>query len=246
MHEENTTRRGKDYLLPASIVIAAVLISASLFYNAGTKKDTPNNSLNSDTFPAPEEVLTITDTDHVRGNKDAQVVLIEYSDLECPFCKQFQVTMNKVMETYGDRIAWVYRHFPIVGLHPKAPKEAEGAECAYEQGGDEAFWAYTDRIFEITPANNGLDLTLLPQVAKDIGLDSARFSSCLESNKYATFITEEAQRAENVMRATCQDPQGRCGTPYSLIATKDGNWYPLNGAYKYESLISILDQMLEQ
>lgn len=246
MEEETSQKRGRDYLLPVSIVIAAVLISGSLLYNVGAKKNAVDNTVNTAQTAPPEEVLRISDSDHVRGSANAQIKIFEYSDLECPFCQQFHVTMKKIIADYGDRVAWVYRHFPIVQLHPKAPKEAEASECAYEQGGNDAFWAYTDRLFEITPANNGLDLALLPKIAEHVGLDVASFSACLASGKYTTFIAEQAKASQDVMTASCQEPNGRCGTPYSLIVGEEGKWYPLNGAYPYDALKQILDQMLSQ
>src|SRR3989344_4842843 len=111
MDEENIKKSSRDYLLPVSIVIAAVLISGSLLYNVGTKKETTGNEITPTTTAPPEEVLRISDSDHVRGNVNAQIKIFEYSDFECPFCKQFHVTMERVVAEYGDRVAWIYRHF---------------------------------------------------------------------------------------------------------------------------------------
>ncbi len=99
----------------------------------------------------------ISADDHILGNIGAKIVILEYSDLECPYCKVFHKTMHQVIESNPD-IAWVYRHYPIPQLHPKAFHEAEASECAWEQGGNDAYWKYMDKIFEITPSNNGLDV----------------------------------------------------------------------------------------
>lgn len=98
------------------------------------------------------------------GEEENSVYVIEYSDLECPFCKRFHEAMLEVMkefDTRGQEVTWIYRHFPLDQIHSQARKEAEATECAAELGGNEAFWNYTNKLFEITPSNDGLDLKLL-------------------------------------------------------------------------------------
>lgn len=84
--------------------------------------------------------------DHIRGNKKAKVVVIEYSDFQCPFCQRVHPTYKQILETYGDDVMWVYRHFPL-SFHPKAMPAALASECAYEQGGNDAFWKFADELF---------------------------------------------------------------------------------------------------
>ena len=93
-------------------------------------------------------IAPVDEEDHIRGERDAEVVLVEYSDLRCPYCAQFHETMKQVVDNYeGSEIAWVYRHLPIPQLHPQAPRLAQAAECAADAGGEEAFWSFTDYIF---------------------------------------------------------------------------------------------------
>lgn len=105
----------------------------------------------------------VTEKDHIAGNPNAELLIVEYSDPECPFCKRFHETMMQVMNEYGktDKVAWVYRHFPLDSIHSKARKEAEAIECAGELGGNDKFWEYLNKLEEITPANNQLDPALL-------------------------------------------------------------------------------------
>ncbi|MEK7118005.1 MAG: thioredoxin domain-containing protein [Patescibacteria group bacterium] len=121
---------------------------------------------------APVTLLELRPEDHVLGNTNADVLMVEYSDPECPFCKRFHETMHQVVDHYGKNgnVAWVYRHYPIDQLHSKARKEAEAMECASEQGGNDAFWKYADKLFEVTPSNNGLDAAQLPVIAAMVGL----------------------------------------------------------------------------
>lgn len=108
-----------------------------------------NNTALPDGFTKSKlTVPPITDTDHIRGNKDAEFVLVEYSDLDCPFCKQFQVTVKEVLAAHPTEFAWVYRHMPIDSLHPQARTKAEASECVASISGNETFWKYIDELME--------------------------------------------------------------------------------------------------
>lgn len=182
-------------------------------------------------------IAPVTDQDHVRGDlRKAEAVIVEYSDTECPFCKQFHSTMKQVVQQYGDRVAWVYRHFPLTSLHAKAAKEAEATECVRELGGAEKFWAYVDKIYEVTPSNDGLDAAQLPVLAQQVGVDRGRFETCLSSGKYSQKIQEDIAAAAAA---------GAQGTPYSVILVGDQK-IPLEGAVPFAQIQSALDQLLAQ
>src|SRR3989344_3149438 len=124
--------------IPLAIIVAGVLIAGSLYYsNIKTAKELAKVKSLGDVEPAEIEMRPVSSSDHILGNPDADVIIVEYSDTECPFCKQFHSTLRRVIEEYGKegRVAWVYRHFPIDSLHPKARKESEALECANELGG---------------------------------------------------------------------------------------------------------------
>jgi protein-disulfide isomerase len=95
-------------------------------------------------------IRAVSAEDHVIGDLNtAELVIVEYSDLECPFCQRFHDTMHQVVKDTEGRVAWVYRHYPIPQLHPKAFQAAEASECAWEQEGNEGFWKYADKVFEM-------------------------------------------------------------------------------------------------
>lgn len=182
-------------------------------------------------------IQPVTADDHIRGDLNtAQAIVVEFSDTECPFCKRFHPTMQQVVDDYGGQVAWVYRHFPLDSLHPKARKEAEATECAAELGGNDGFWAYLDRLFEITPANNGLDPAELPEIAKFVGLNVADWQTCLDSGKYKDKIQSQYQDAVT---------SGGTGTPYSVVLTRDGQRIPLNGALPLAQVKSTLDALIQ-
>jgi protein-disulfide isomerase len=133
-------------------------------------------------------------------------------------------------------VAWVYRHFPLDALHSKARKEAEATECANELGGSAAFWNYVDRLFEVTPSNNGLDLAQLPIIAQEIGLDRTAFKKCLDSGKFADYVAHDLDDA----RAA-----GGSGTPYSVVIAANSEKFTINGAQSYEEVKRIIDAALQ-
>lgn len=190
--------------------------------------------------PAPTaaapNVDPVTDKDHLRGDKNSRIILVEYSDLECPFCKMFHPTAKQVVDAYPGKVAWVFRHFPLVQLHSKAPKEAEATECANQLGGHDAFWKLTDKIYEVTPGNNGLDLATLPDLAVQVGLDKAKFTECLDGGKMKANVDAQYQSGIKA---------GVNGTPGNiLIDTKTGKMQVIPGAVPFEQLKQTIDQML--
>ena len=89
----------------------------------------------------------VSASDYVKGNRNSQVYLIEYSDYDCPFCTRFHPTAQQLVDNYKE-LAWVYRHFPLDQIHPGARSVSEAAECVGELGGDDAFWKFTDKVYE--------------------------------------------------------------------------------------------------
>ncbi len=98
-------------------------------------------------IPDAPDVPVLGEEDHLKGSPDAPVALIEYSDLECPYCKSFHPTVKQALEKYGDQMVWAYRHFPLESIHSSARPLAEGSECAAQLGGNDKFWEYVDYVF---------------------------------------------------------------------------------------------------
>ncbi|MFM2357509.1 MAG: hypothetical protein RJA61_246 [Candidatus Parcubacteria bacterium] len=237
MEENNRTIQTNNLAVPIAIVIAGALIALAVFYSDGktsNAKVPEQQGVAQQQTGDLEKMIPISSTDHIRGNPDALVKIVEYSDTECPFCKRFHGTMKEVMNEYGKdgKVAWVYRHFPLDQLHSKARKEAVALECANEQGGNDKFWSYADRLYEITPANNGLDPAELPKIAQYIGLDVQKFNVCLGSTKYDKHIEDEVQNAV----AT-----GGNGTPWSIVVGKNNKKYPLSGAQPISAIKQLID-----
>lgn len=200
--------------VPFAIVIAGVLIAIAVFYSSKSQPAVNSNKQDQETeIPSVEIKLNpITQSDHVRGNPSADVIIVEYSDTSCPFCKRFHVTMNQLFNAYGPKgtVAWVYRHFPIKDSHPNAPKEAEATECAAKLGGNNAFWEFADKLYSISKSDQGipLDQAELPKIATSLGLNESAFNSCVASGEYTDRVTFDLQSALVA---------GGQGTPFNVI-----------------------------
>ncbi len=163
------------------------------------------------------------DRDHIRGNPQATLSLIEYSDFECPYCKRFHETPKKLLEAQKDQLNWVYRHYPLPFHNPGAQKQAEATECAAELGGNDAFWRYTDALYErTTSGGKGFPVEQLGPLAAELGLDQPRFEQCLESGRHAERVKTDTEEGAAV---------GITGTPGTiLLNTKTGEVRLLSGA----------------
>jgi len=229
-----------NMLIPGAIIIAGALIAGGIYFSG--VKNPSGGSIDdgigqTDILELVKNVAPISTTDHVQGDTKAPVTIIEFSDLECPFCKTFHQTVQSVMDEYGadGKIRWAFRHFPLTNLHTKSIKEAEAAECAGELGGNEAFWKYITKVFEVTPSNDGLDPTELPKIAVSLGLDKAKFESCLANGKYTSRVEAQSQDAQ---------ASGGDGTPFSIIITAKGEYIPITGAISLAEMKQKIDAAL--
>jgi len=234
----------KQLITPIAIVIAGALIAFGLYTMGGkTGNDSNKNIINGALGGDAPVVAEVTKADHIRGDKDAKIVIIEYSDIECPFCKAYHETMKKIFAEYGadGKVAWVYRHFPLEQLHKNAQKEAEATECAAELGGEDMFWKYTDELYATTKSNDGLDISTLPDIGAKLGLDKAKMKACIDSGKYTAKIQEAVAAGAKA---------GAAGTPYTVIQFKGENIPLVNeqgqglGALPYDVMKKIVDNML--
>ncbi|MBI1813274.1 DsbA family protein [Candidatus Peregrinibacteria bacterium] len=176
--------------------------------------------------------------DRIRGDlSKAKAALIEYSDFECPFCKRFFPTAKQVLSTYGDKVAFVYRDFPL-SFHQNAHKEAEAGRCVFALGGNDAFWKYHDYVFDKTTSNGtGFPLDQLPVAAKQAGVESAKFQTCLDGGKYSKLVDDEE---------TSGGAAGVTGTPGNFVVNlKTNDFKIISGAYPFDTFKTAIDAMLQ-
>lgn len=173
--------------------------------------------------------------DYIRGSNSAAYSLIEYSDFECPFCKNFHHTAQQFIDD-NDDVNWVYRHFPLEFHNPLALLEAEAAECAGSLAGTDTFWDYSDEIFARTKSNgNGLVRKDLYDIADLLNIDTAQFSECLDGNQQA------AKVGSHIMQGRAA---GINGTPANFLRhNASGTTLVITGAQPLDELQKALDEL---
>lgn len=190
-----------------------------------------NDNLPSNVQPTPSADnpvnINLSGDEYIRGDKDAKIKIVEFSDFQCPYCSRFHPTMKQVMADYGDKVAWIYKHFPLDSMHPQARPAAEASECAGEQKGNDGWWQFADGLYENQAR---LGTALYEELAQNIGLNLTKFKDCVTSRKFQQKVEADYQEGLNY---------GIDGTPGSFI-----NGVPVRGALPYDSIKQIIDSQL--
>jgi protein-disulfide isomerase len=175
-----------------------------------------------------QPVAAVNAKDHIRGPANAKVTMIEYSDFQCPYCERHEPTIEQVLRDHPSDVRLVYRHYPLTSLHPEAQKSAEASECAFNQGGNDAFWKAHDYLF----ANQAtLGTELYKKMAADLKLDVTKFNTCMDTSATAPVIAADT--------ATGNDA-GVSGTPATFV-----NGQMVEGAVPAAQFTPIIDAALK-
>jgi protein-disulfide isomerase len=223
---------------PIAIVIAGALVAAALYFGgSGTQGTAVRPPANDDAAAKAENVVPVSAADHIIGNPEAPVKIVMYTDLECPFCKQFHNTMKSVMETYGaeGKVAWVMRNFPLEQLHPNAPRLALASECVASVGGNQAYWAFLDEIVRVAPLNTPFDMTKLESSVAKFA-DAKQVAACIEAGTFEEKINQQISDAV---------ASGGTGTPHSILIDAKGTATPIQGSQPLEVVKGMIDKALK-
>ncbi len=204
----------------AIAAIAGFIILSNTVANTGTKE--------------PRLAVEITKEDWTYGNPDAKVAIVEFSDIECPYCKSFYKTLKEIVDNSDGKIKWVYRHAPLDSLHPNARLKAHVIECIGAQGGNDTFWTALDDIIL-----NKVELATMDDFdafIKKLGADNEKFKTCMESGLYAVKIQEHLEESQKL---------GMKGTPFSVIVAGKKT-VPIPGALKKEQVMSLINPFLKK
>lgn len=224
---KDSVKISKTTLKLVAFVLVAFVVGFALgryAFPTGTTTQ-PTGTTGDGTQPTPTvDMKKLVDDDPAKGPANAKVTIVEFSDYQCPYCGRVEPTVKQILSTYGDKVRFVYRDFPLSSLHQNAQKASEASECADKQG---KFWEYHDKLYQNQSA---LDVTSLKKYAADLKLDTTKFNQCLDSGE----MTAEVQKDE-------QDgvTAGVDGTPSFFI-----NGESIVGAQPFEAFKAIIDAKL--
>jgi protein-disulfide isomerase len=176
--------------------------------------------------PEPFRSEVATAGSPVRGNPNAPVTIVEFSDFHCPFCRRAHPVIQQVLAKYGDRVRLVYKDMPLDNLHPSARAAAEAARCADEQG---KFWEFHDKLFASEPDASPATLNRLAQEA---GINLAPFEACYKERRFKAQVDASAQEGTRL---------GVTGTPTFFI-----NGRTVTGALPLDSFAKVIDEELKR
>lgn len=213
-----------------SILIAGVIIAGAILYTnrhpapAAADAAAPG-TVAAANVPAPSA------SDHILGSPSAPIVMVEYSDFECPYCQLIYPSLKQIQSTSGGQIAWVMRDFPLYQIHPQAMPAANAAECIAAQLGNKGWWQFADDDF----ANQAsIGSAFFTAEAQKLGVNMAEYNSCVASSTYLSKIEQDTTDAEN---------SGGNGTPFTVIInTKTGKQYPISGALPLAQIQAVITQ----
>jgi protein-disulfide isomerase len=212
-----------------AILICGVLISGAIVFVNLHPTQAP--AADPNTLPANANVPAPSASDHIRGSLNAPIVLVEYSDFQCPYCQMVHPTLKRLVDESNGKIAWVYREYPLTSLHPQARPAALAAECVADQLGNDGFWKFADTIFA---DQTKMSPEYYAQVAAGLGANPATFASCVSSEKFASKLAAQTLEAQQ---------NGGNGTPFTVIVGA-GAQVPVSGAQAYETFKGVIDAML--
>lgn len=220
----------------AGMAILAVVAFFVLLIVVFSNKQPVNFAANADTTaqpaqqaeqPAVAPVPGVKDGEKFLGGKDAKAVLIEYTDLECPYCSKQHTTVKQILSIYGDKVKYVLRHYPLTSIHPDAQKAAEAVECATEQN---KRFEMVDYVFDANAAQ-AMSVDSWKAGAKKMGLNVGKFNDCLDSGRMAAAVEASAQEGGTA---------GVDGTPATFI-----NGELVSGAVPIDSFKGMIDNALK-
>lgn len=173
----------------------------------------------------------------IYGDLNAQFTLVEYSDLECPFCKRFHDTPKQLVDQAGGRINWEWQHYPLQFHNPAAASAAHAAECVSETAGSKGFWAFLHEWFDRSQMN-GQGFADMELLAREVGARPDDFRACMDSGKYKEKIQKEMDRGTAL---------GVTGTPATVVVDNEtGKSVLVKGAQPPQAILEAMSQLMAQ
>ncbi len=225
----------KEMFLPIIIIVTGLMIAVSIYvitsgnYISSTSNQTQTHQTNTTT-----KILPINIADHILGNPNAPIKIVEYADFSCSYCAQYQQTLHRIINDYGPTgdVAWVFREFPLPS-HSNAMQEAQTAQCVADTAGNNVFWKFADILF----ANQPIKETRLGEYVNQAGANTTKVALCVSNKVTNKSILARMKNAEAV---------GVNGIPYTIIITKRGPQMSFISAAPYNYLQQHINTIMLQ
>lgn len=224
--EQVPVQKKKFEITPSvSILLAGVLIAAAIIFvnrfpmQPVTQGGEPTQEIN---IPA------VTENDHIIGSPNAPIVLVEYSDFQCPFCSRIHPDLKKIVDESNGEVAWVYRHYPLDSLHPEATPAAKASECIAKQLGNDAFWKFADAMFA---DQSKMGAAYYVALAGQLGANVQQFSACVQSDEFDDLLAKQSSDAQT---------SGASGTPFTVVMSGGKALGAIPGALPYAQIKAVI------
>jgi protein-disulfide isomerase len=231
MNEEQVVVRTREaWFIPIAIVAAGLIFSAAIYAHRHNKVEGSATADISLMHP-------VTQADHLIGSPAAPVVIVEYSDIDSMYSKTFQRTMTQIMSEYaaGGKVAWVYRHLPLIDQHPNSASHAEAAECIASLGGPTSFWRFIDALNSAAPNDIQFDPANYNAVVASLNILPESFQSCMKKHQFQEKVTSDFENGIAI---------GAGGSPFTVLLVKGQPPVTINGAVPYDGMKKIVDQAI--
>lgn len=214
--------------VPIAIILGGIIIAGAVYISMPKLSATSGGNT--------ELMRPISASDHIFGNPAAPVMIVEYSDFACTYCKDFNETLHHIIANEGasGRVAWVYREFPLTEIHPNAFSHARAAECIAHVAGNEAFWKFAHALYKNQPVNS----QRYGELASAVGISDNSFATCF-ANAATTVDARIMADRQNAL------DMGAEGAPYAIILVRGKPTAVMNGAYSYNAVQQLVDEALQ-
>lgn len=176
----------------------------------------------------PEDVVPVNENDHVKGASNPTVTIFEYSDFNCTFCARLHPTIQQLVDTYPDQIAWVYRNYLLGGINSLSGSAAKIGECIAQKTNNDLYWQYISQIYSTVNNDNRItDIEGYYEIVNSLGIDRTLIENCKDTPEIAQLIENQLEGARKA---------GVAATPALILMSDDGRYEFVAGAVSYESL----------
>lgn len=228
------------FTIQTAIILGSIIVGVSVLLAGASSSTikTAKPSAAAEQAAKKPIVAPVTKNDLIFGDANAPITIVEYSDIECPFCNRFHATMNEVLEKYDGKVKYVFRHFPL-NFHPNAPLYAEAVECVYADLGKEKAFKVLNALFTTQPLQkitSGQAQVLGTFIGSQIQADATAITACLTSGRFSAKVTSDTASGSIA---------GVSGTPSAFIMNKKGDIQTVSGAQPFPAVQALIEASLK-